>query len=42
MSRFGYVMTTYFAMLAVGVLAFFHPALDFRLAEAMEKAARAH
>jgi conjugative transfer signal peptidase TraF len=25
MTRFGYVMTTYFAMLAVGVLAFFHP-----------------
>ena len=26
MTRFGYVMTTYFTMLAVGVLAFFHPA----------------
>jgi conjugative transfer signal peptidase TraF len=26
MTRFGYVMTTYFAMLAVGVLAFIHPA----------------
>ena len=27
MTRFGYVMTTYFAMLAVGGLAFIHPAL---------------
>jgi type IV secretory pathway protease TraF len=26
MTRFGYVMTTYLAMLTVGVLAFFHPA----------------
>jgi conjugative transfer signal peptidase TraF len=26
MTRFGYVMTTYFAMLSVGALAFFHPA----------------
>ena len=26
MTRFGYVMTTYFAMLAIGGLAFFHPA----------------
>jgi conjugative transfer signal peptidase TraF len=26
MTRFGYGMTTYFAMLGVGVLAFFHPA----------------
>ena len=26
MSRFGYVMTTYVAMLAIGSLAFFHPA----------------
>ena len=26
MTRFGYVMTTYFAMLAVGVLALIHPA----------------
>jgi conjugative transfer signal peptidase TraF len=26
MTRFGYVLTTYFAMLAVGVLALFHPA----------------
>ncbi|MCQ8279987.1 S26 family signal peptidase [Acetobacteraceae bacterium KSS8] len=26
MSRFGYVMATYFAMLALGGLAFFHPA----------------
>jgi conjugative transfer signal peptidase TraF len=26
MTRFGYVMTTYFAMLGVGALAFFHPA----------------
>jgi len=25
-TRFGYVMTTYFAMLGVGVLTFFHPA----------------
>ncbi|MCQ9155185.1 S26 family signal peptidase [Acidomonas methanolica] len=25
MSRFGYVMTTYFAMLVIGALAFFHP-----------------
>lgn len=26
MTRFGYVMTTYFAMLGIGALAFFHPA----------------
>lgn len=26
MTRFGYVMTTYFAMLGIGTLAFFHPA----------------
>jgi len=26
MSRFGYVMLTYFAMLGIGALAFFHPA----------------